>query len=477
MTMDLFVCAVHKLLVQASLTMMLRSKALWLPGIVLLLLLRMMSLSPVHDLAIPDHDDHHHDFEEPPKKRVEGMNRFQRTIKEEARTDVASVVSITATPQQPQPTTTPTMTMTPPTSQETNNQTRRRLCESDEITNGQWVPLTLPRRPYTPISPRVRCPPPKNNHGPDYWTPFPTFVWQPQPCDLTPWNPSQLLRLLHNQTLLLVGDSTTLEHYGSLVHMLGDMVRLPPRAVRRGRITRYICHPHNRNKTGSCSHVKFHTDFHLTNMTEALTGHAAFPTVLVLNRGAHYQPDDQVLEELKTKTLPALVQWNDQCQRHFSSGLSQHQNINNNNKCRLIWRTTVPGHPYCGNFTQPATNVTEMEQWIFDKSTKDTTLYRKGEYHWHDFQHQNKFITHLLLETWTPVLTHVTITIMDSYIPNILRPDNHRARENDCLHTCSPGGGSDLNTQWLLHILLLLQQQQQQGNTTTNNNNDNSNKQ
>jgi hypothetical protein len=318
------------------------------------------------------------------------------------------------------------------------------LCASDEITNGQWVPVTLPKPPYMPISPRVRCPP-KN----DSYSPFYTYEWRPHQCALADWNPPQLMHLLSNKTLLLVGDSTSLEHYGSLIHMLGDIARLPPRAVRKGRIKRYICQD-NQNKTGDCVHVNFHTDFYLTNLTEALAGHLGFPTVIVLNRGAHYQPDDQVMDELKTLTLPALVEWNDQCRR-----LQQQ-------KCLLLWRTTVPGHPFCANFTQPSTNVTEMEQWIYDKSTKDSTIYRKGEYHWQDFKRQNEFISHLLVEEWKPALTHVEVTIMDSYIPNILRPDNHRAHLDDCLHTCSPGGGSDLNTQWLLHLLLLREQLQQQ---------------
>jgi hypothetical protein len=96
-----------------------------------------------------------------------------------------------------------------------------------------------------------------------------------------------------------------------------------------------------------------------------------------------------------------------------------------------------------------------MQRWIEETSIKDPNgPYKKGEYHWQDFARQNQLIMDLLLHQWQPQLSYVDIQIMDSYQTNILRPDNHRSHMNDCLHSCSPGGGSDWNTQWLLHILV-----------------------
>lgn len=362
------------------------------------------------------------------------------------------------------------------------------LCSNEQIVDGEWTPITLDRPPYIPLSPRVRCLP----NG-AFSQPFPTWIWQPQReqnCRVVPWNPAafcQLDLLSNNQTIAFIGDSLTLEHYASLIHMLGDRARLPPKAVKHGRIKRHICvstttinqninaganiEEHDKeNENENCINVVFRTDFFLENTTQEIHYHQQqldqdqehestnsesqlVPRVLVLNRGAHYTPDQELLESLQTKTLPDLLHWNN---HHCHTSQSSHQ------KCQLIWRTTVPGHPHCQNFTKPSTSIPAMEAWIHDKSTNDPTVYRKGEYHWQDFQRQNALVKQLLLEQWQPQLTHVQIHILDAYSVNILRPDNHRSHMRDCLHSCSPGGGSDFNSQWLFHILLRQQQQELQ---------------
>lgn len=333
---------------------------------------------------------------------------------------------------QKKPTTTTTATAT--------TITTHKLCSNQQITQGRWVPTTLERPPYIPLSPRVRC-----MRTEDFYKPFSTHIWKPNDdCQFTNWNAPQFIQLLSNQTIVFVGDSLSLEHYASVVHLLGDRARLPPKAVQHKRIKRRICHNVTSSATTSqeehCVQVVFKTDFPLQNITQELP--VSHPTVLVLNRGAHYVPDEELLHDLNDYTLPALHQWNQQCQ------LLQQQ-------CLLIWRTSVPGHPFCPTFTQPATSVTEMEQWIVQQSTNDSTIYRKGEYHWQDFQHQNQLLVQWLKDQkeqqkWS----NIPLQIMDSYQTNILRPDNHRAHMNDCLHSCSPGGGSDLNSQWLLHMLV-----------------------
>ena len=188
----------------------------------------------------------------------------------------------------------------------------------------------------------------------------------------------------------------------------------------------------------------FRTDFYLQNITDEVD--LSLPNVLVLNRGAHYTTDKELLESLHQYTLPALQYWDSECYR-------------TNQKCLLVWRTTVPGHPRCESFTKPTTSVTDMEHWIRNTSisTEDNNdgNYRKGEYHWQDFQHQNTLVTRMVLDSWSIKLPHCTIQIMDSYRPNILRPDHHRSHMRDCLHSCSPGGGNDLNSHWLYHILLV----------------------
>jgi len=329
----------------------------------------------------------------------------------------------------------------------------RPWCSNKQIVRGHWLPTTLERPPYIPMSPRVRCLPPNA-----FDKPFKTYMWeiksqqddQNHHCQFAALDKSLLCEMLCNQTLAFVGDSLTLEHYASLVHLLGDRARLPPKAVQHGRIRRRICAP-NKNgiggnkeipdENGCCFDLIFKTDFFLLNITAEIQ--QSMPTVLVVNRGAHFKPDDELLDSLRAQTFPALLDWNEKC-----------KSIHLSTKCILIWRTTVPGHPHCEKFTEPSTSVADMEEWIHEKSTKDPTVYRKGEYHWQDFQRQNRLVADQVWQAeWKSQLTHIHMEWMDSYATNILRPDNHRSHMGDCLHSCSPGGGSDLNSQWLYHIL------------------------
>jgi len=325
----------------------------------------------------------------------------------------------------------------------------KRLCSGKEITRGQWEPITLPRPPYIPMSPRVRC-----LSQSEFSKPFSTWQWLPDPaqgCVMATLDRQDFLRRLVNTTVAFIGDSLTLEHYASLVHLLGDRARLPPRAVQHGRIRRRICAPLRNHTTyrhdpsfqpyNECMDLIFKTDFYLENITQEVV--ESKPSVLVLNRGAHYTPDEDLVTSLRQYTLPALKQWDYKCSTSRT-------------RCLLIWRTTVPGHPFCEKFTSPARSVEEMERWIHVMSNKDEGGgYRKGEYHWQDFQRQNQLVvSHLLQDEWRSLLPHIDIQIMDSYQPNVLRPDSHRSHMGDCLHSCSPGGGSDLNSHWLYHILL-----------------------
>mmetsp|Transcript_40291 Transcript_40291/g.85827 ORF Transcript_40291/g.85827 Transcript_40291/m.85827 type:complete len:130 (+) Transcript_40291:209-598(+) len=90
--------------------------------------------------------------------------------------------------------------------------------------------------------------------------------------------------------------------------------------------------------------------------------------------------------------------------------------------CHFVWRTTVPGHPNCKQFTQPTENVEEMEMMIANSS----------QYNWEKFKGQNELVAELISESLTE------FDFIDGYPINILRPDLHSLPENDCLHTCLP---------------------------------------
>ncbi len=186
--------------------------------------------------------------------------------------------------------------------------------------------------------------------------------------------------------------------------------------------------------------IVYRRDDLLLNVTHAIFEQKTFPQVVVINRGAHYQNDtllmtqmDQVVEELKD--------WKSQCEIF-------------NITCHLIWRTSVPGHPKCqdNRFTKPVNDVTEMEEWINDRSNYDN---RTIKYHWFDYQHQNEMVVDMLTKQQSFSQEPVTpffFEVMDAYYLNVLRPDEHRSHQGDCLHSCYPGK-MDVYNQLLLHFL------------------------
>lgn len=87
--------------------------------------------------------------------------------------------------------------------------------------------------------------------------------------------------------------------------------------------------------------VAFQRDPHLEKANQTI--HRLFPTVLVLNKGAHYIEDVRFLERVRD-SLDVARDWLSRCQEH---GI----------KCHFFWRTTAPGVPHCTNFTKPVTTV------------------------------------------------------------------------------------------------------------------------
>ena len=160
----------------------------------------------------------------------------------------------------------------------------------------------------------------------------------------------------------------------------------------------------------------------------------------MINRGAHYKNDTMLMSQMQN-VVEELNDWKSQCEIF-------------NITCHLIWRTSVPGHPKChkNRFTKPVNNLNEMEAWINDRSNYDN---RTLKYHWFDYQHQNEMVVDMLTKQQsfsqdTP--TSFFLEIMDAYYLNVLRPDEHRSHQGDCLHNCYPGK-MDVYNQLLLHFL------------------------
>ena len=311
------------------------------------------------------------------------------------------------------------------------------LCSRDEIREGSWEPVFLDAPPYFPKTVHLQCYP-ESEYKSGKWTH--TYEWVPaaasaNKCDFSEWNRDDFCRLMKRATILVIGDSLSFEHYRSLGHLLGihiSQFSQHKSKEEQSNIVNYVCRKQTR--------IVYRRDDLLSNVRHAIFEENTFPQVIVMNRGAHYQNDTMLMSGMG-KVATALNDWKLKCE-------------NFNITCHVLWRTSVPGHPNCANnnFNHPVNNIHAMEALINDRSNYNN---RTIKYHWFDYQHQNKMVVDMLTKQQN--LLHKTSTpffleIMDAYYLNILRPDEHRAHQGDCLHNCYPGK-MDVYNQLLLHFL------------------------
>jgi len=276
----------------------------------------------------------------------------------------------------------------------------KQLCPIGEIKKGRWINATYNAPPYTPMRGEVQQ---KTCRDFKAGKIFHTYEWEPDAvhskgCVFKIFNKTSYCEIMKNKTVAIVGDSVSMDHYLSLTHLLG-VPRALPRAIPKDRlITSSVC--------SNTSTLVGKRDFYLNSVNDIVREYS--PDVLVLNRGAHYVDDGTLLSHMKQTLFPQLMDWQKSCRLKSRD-------------CYLVWRTTVPGHPNCAQFTKPATSVETMEKIV-----------RTGGngYHWEKFSVQNE----LVLKAFK--LSSITYEVMDAYHTNILRPDLHIG--NDCLHTCLP---------------------------------------
>jgi len=278
-------------------------------------------------------------------------------------------------------------------------------------------------------------------------------------CDFTKWRETKFCSLLSGGPvrILIAGDSLSWEHYASLVQLLGHKTRQGYQFQSKflqQTVGQNVC-------PGNAVRIEYRRDDRLSNLSGALlqdgggdddstNGSAAPPpTVLILNQGAHYMNDTLLLENLRSN-VAAVEQWLDRCDQLQI-------------KCHFFWRTTVPGHPHCSTdptatslaspsssirFDRPASNKTSMESYVEDMSNYDENTLK---YHWYDFRRQNELVEEELGRLLPPRHRY---RIIDAYHLNVLRPDQHRSWQGDCLHSCYPGK-MDVYSRLLLHYLRL----------------------
>jgi inhibitor of KinA sporulation pathway (predicted exonuclease) len=152
------------------------------------------------------------------------------------------------------------------------------------------------------------------------------------------------------------------------------------------------------------------------NMKEHLWADKLIPkniSLLVLNRGAHYEADHKLLSDLKA-TMDYLV--------------LHHPNVS------IIWRSTPHGHlNYRNRFFSPPL-------------TEPPSLPLEHGYNYAKFKHQNTLVKELLAHSYPQVLH------LDAYTPTILRMDSHP----DPTHICPVGGHIETWFILIYNILLVL---------------------
>jgi hypothetical protein len=295
-----------------------------------------------------------------------------------------------------------------------------RLCTRNEIQQGEWIPVTLHEMPYISVPLGNRCP---SNLIYKAGKPWQTWDWQPFSvkagnCTLLHWNASHFCSLARFATIAIVGDSTSFEQYFSLVRLLGQTTK--NKKVQEALRIHYVCRGQVR-----LVYLRDNTLQHFTNVLK----NALSPNILILNRGAHYTENAVLKSELQNLTVQLKV-WQESC-------------ASSQRLCHLLVRTSVPGHPHCWNFTKPAKSVKKMEEHVADESNYNVSNHYLN---WREFKRQNE----LSLRVYEQA--NLTFDVVDAYHINILRPDQHLEKRNDCLHSCYPGK-MDVYNQLLLHFL------------------------
>lgn len=308
----------------------------------------------------------------------------------------------------------------------TPNKTKN-LCKRSDIRHGKWVGKinSTNSSTETAVMP-MHAPNDDACNAPDL------YQWQvakkknenDSSCEFQQeFNSELFCDLMKNAVILLIGDSITWEMYASLVHLTGGHVEKRPvinRAIdRKIAIVINVC---------GDNHVTliFRWNKHLNNKGTSVAIenmlNETFPTMIVLNTGAHYQPDT-IYHKNMDHALDLIAGWQNMCQ-------------DRNLPCPFFWRTTPPGIFNCKNFTKPVNNITMMEEYVASNPI----------YNWENFRHQNELALQKLESSGLS-----SYNIIDAYEVGIQRPEL-QVSPKDCLHHCQPAAADAYNT-IMLHYL------------------------
>jgi hypothetical protein len=188
----------------------------------------------------------------------------------------------------------------------------RSLCDRNQVIAGQWVPEQLEKPPYVTPTVHLRCYPREFYYKKEPWN---TWQWQPQSakdgrCEMASWNVSAFCSLLRGATVSVVGDSLSWEHYSSLIQLNGKSTHQGYQHQSRElhmNIFQSVCRGSTR--------ILYRRDDRLLNLTDSLQ--TTFPTVLVLNRGAHFVNDTEHMSAIR-HNLEEVRRWLDDCRTKYN---------------------------------------------------------------------------------------------------------------------------------------------------------------
>lgn len=318
-----------------------------------------------------------------------------------------------------------------------------RLCSLEEIKHGAWHSITLPNAPYVPAVKAHSTCYSKESLTKANWS---TYEWIPSAasstadnssCKWTKWDKSLFCKAFENQTIAILGDSLSWEHYSSLANTFGHRVGWQQEVWTNSKnknLVKMACNDTVRLVGRKLGKMRPNATTHLINQH--------FPNVLVMNFGAHYVLDEQLVASVQ-QGIDEVRHWQDECRAR-------------QRKCQFVWRTTVPGHPNCRAYTKPAMSLAEMEALVQNRSLYPA-LGRKGHtFNWWEFQHQNQMVVSLLKESG------IQFDILPAYEINMLRPDAHHGTFKkgviDCMHSCEPSSKGAVYNQILLHLQVMQSQ-------------------
>lgn len=259
--------------------------------------------------------------------------------------------------------------------------------------SGSWVE-DRNRQPMYPID----SPPAESNKSVDDPYPSNIYWWQTNAkCPLLDWDRVHFCRLLRGRNIMLVGDSMTRQMLAKIALSVLSS-GYSPKCPGRGQLLcadmpgiKHACawgikngHLSLRNDSISNTTLKLFENPWRNSVLEFNT------SILILNKGAHYEDDDNFVSKLK-ETLD------------FVDSLPP--------SILRIWRNTVAGHRGCVNFTRPIPARMSGEM----------------PFHWDKFQHQNQLAESMIRSR--PEFVYMDVDTMTS-----LRPDHHAVPPRDCLH-------------------------------------------